>query len=158
MCFFFVVFFKSMHHVCTLQSDDVAWISERFLPLCNQPAFFMERALGSTRVVQSKQTVQQVFHSDNLNKCGSWTADCSGCFGWKHRRGVISSWRHLDYWDTFVFSPLLLLFHFGVCGYCGHSLGGMFSILERLCGFKMMPYSKECNIDFGQTASQKIKK
>lgn len=65
----------------------------------------------------------------------------------------VKIWRHLDYWDTFVFFPLLLLFDFGVCGYCGHPLGGMFSILERLSGLKMLLQFEECNIDFRQTAS-----
>lgn len=57
--------------------------------------------------------------------------------------------------------PLLLLFHFGVCGYCGRPLGGIFSILEtpeRPHGLKMSPQAKECNIDFGLTANKKIKK
>lgn len=56
--------------------------------------------------------------------------------------------------------PLLLLFHFGVCGYCGRPLGGIFSILEtpeRPRGLKMSPQAKECNIDFGLTANKKIK-
>lgn len=141
---------------CRLDLCNVCLQFKLCLALCDQSASFMARTLGTTRVVQFSEFSSQT----------TWMSVAPGrqtavdVLAENTDTGLfqVKIWRHEDYWDTFVFFPLLLLFDFGVCGYCGHPLGRMFSILERLCGLKMLPQSKECNIDFGQTASQKIKK
>lgn len=69
---------KPLNHVGVLKSKDVAWISKLFSALFDQPAEHRDKEFSEFSL------------SDSLNECGSSTAQCSGCFGWKRRRRVIS--------------------------------------------------------------------